>query len=68
MSRFFHHKKITAVAVIGLLVVAGGAYAYWTTAGIGQRDRNDRYRDRKPHDRADGPRCPRSLPARRPRH
>lgn len=35
MSRFFHNKKVTAFAVIGVLVVAGGAYAYWTTDGSG---------------------------------
>ena len=30
MSRLIHHKKITAVAVIALLMAAAGAYAYWT--------------------------------------
>lgn len=35
MSRLFHNKKVTAFAVIGVLVVAGGAYAYWTTGGTG---------------------------------
>ena len=35
MSRVFHSKKVTVLAVIGLLLVAGGAYAYWTQAGAG---------------------------------
>jgi hypothetical protein len=35
MSRLFHNKKITILAVIGLLVAAGGAYAYWTATGSG---------------------------------
>ncbi len=35
MSRVFHSKKVTVLAVIGLLLVAAGAYAYWTQAGAG---------------------------------
>lgn len=35
MSRLLHNKKITAFAVIGLLMAAGGAYAYWTAGGSG---------------------------------
>jgi hypothetical protein len=35
MSRLLHNKKFTVIAVVGLLVAAGGAYAYWTAAGTG---------------------------------
>jgi hypothetical protein len=35
MSRLMHNKKFTIVAVIALLVAAGGAYAFWTAAGSG---------------------------------
>lgn len=35
MSRLLHNKKITAFAVIGLLMAAGGVYAYWTAGGSG---------------------------------
>jgi len=35
MSRLLHNKKVTACALIGLLLVAGGAYAYWTQTGAG---------------------------------
>jgi hypothetical protein len=35
MSHLLRNKKITAIAVIGLLVVAAGAYAFWTAAGSG---------------------------------
>jgi hypothetical protein len=35
MSHLLRNKKITAMAVIGLLVVAAGAYAFWTAAGSG---------------------------------
>jgi hypothetical protein len=35
MSRLLHNKKITVLAVIGLLVAAGGAYAFWTQVGSG---------------------------------
>jgi hypothetical protein len=35
MSRFTRRRKITAVTVLAFLVVAGAAFAYWTTTGSG---------------------------------
>lgn len=35
MSRLTHHKRITAIAAIALLMAAAGAYAYWTQGGSG---------------------------------
>lgn len=35
MSRLTHHRKITAIAVVAVLMAAAGAYAYWTQAGSG---------------------------------
>ena len=34
-GRFRSHKKLTAVGVVAVLAVAGGAYAFWTGGGTG---------------------------------
>jgi hypothetical protein len=34
-GRFRNHKRLTAVGVLAVLAVAGGAYAFWTGTGSG---------------------------------
>jgi hypothetical protein len=34
-GRFRNHKRLTAVGVVAVLAVAGGAYAFWTGSGTG---------------------------------
>jgi hypothetical protein len=34
-GRFRNHKKLTAIGVVAVLAVAGGAYAFWTSTGGG---------------------------------
>lgn len=35
MNRFKKHKKLTALLIVAVLGIAGGAYAYWTGGGSG---------------------------------
>jgi hypothetical protein len=35
MRKFLSRKKIAALTVVGVLAVAGGAFAYWTSTGTG---------------------------------
>ena len=35
MFNLLRNKKIAAITTVGVLIVAGGAYAFWTAAGTG---------------------------------
>lgn len=35
MFRLLRNNKIAAIATVGVLIVAGGAYAFWTAGGTG---------------------------------